>query len=86
MLHSRHLQSTNSSPSLGSAPSTAGSSTSNKSNAVARVAAYKKVEYKNASKKGPALIVIHGEIKSNNARVAQRFLPNKIADFGQPEL
>ena len=77
---------TNSGPSFGNASPTAGSSTSNKANAAADAAAYKEVEYKNVSKKGPALIVIPGEIKSNNATFTQRFLPNNIADFGELEL
>ena len=78
--------STNSGPSFGNASPTAGSSTSNKANVASDSAAYKEVEYKNASKKGPALIVIPGEIKSNNASFTQRFLPNNIADFGELEL
>ena len=35
---------------------------------------------------GPALVVIPGEVKSNNATFTQRFLPNNIADFGELEL
>ena len=73
-------------PLFGSASPTAGSSTSNKANAAADAAAYKEVEYKNVAKKGPALIVIPGEIKSSNASFTQRFLPNNIADFGELEL
>lgn len=78
--------STSSGPSFGNASPTSGSSSSNKANAAADAAAYKEVEYKNASKKGPALIVIPGEIRSNSASFAQRFLPNNIADFGELEL
>lgn len=73
-------------PTFGNASPTAGSSTSNKANAVADAAAYKEVQYKNIAKKGPALIVIPGEIKSSNASFTQRFLPNNIADFGELEL
>lgn len=73
-------------PTFGNASPTAGSSTSAKANAAADSAAYKEVEYKNVGKKGPALIVIPGEIKSNNASFTQRFLPNNIADFGELEL
>ena len=40
----------------------------------------------NANKKGPALIVIPGEIKSNNATFLQKFTSNNIADFGEIEL
>ena len=73
-------------PSFGNASPTAGSSTSAKANAAADAAAYQEVPYKNAKKRGPALIVIPGEIKSNNANFTQRFLPNNIADFGELEL
>ena len=73
-------------PTFGNASPTAGSSTSAKANAAADAASYKEVEYKNVAKKGPALIVIPGEIKSNNATFTQRILPNNIADFGELEL
>jgi hypothetical protein len=73
-------------PTFGSPSPTAGSSTSAKANAAADAAAYKEVEYKNIKKKGPALIVIPGDIKSNNASFTQKFSPNNIADFGELEL
>jgi len=73
-------------PTFGNASPTAGSSTSAKANAAADAAAYQEVPYKNAKKKGPPLIVIPGEIKSNNASFTQRFLPNNIADFAELEL
>ncbi|MES2949256.1 MAG: hypothetical protein V4858_12020 [Pseudomonadota bacterium] len=73
-------------PTFGNPSPTAGSSTSEKANAAADAAAYKEVEYANKSRRGPALIVIPGEIKSNNATFAQRFLPNNIADFAELEL
>ena len=73
-------------PTFGNASPTAGSSTSNKANAAADAAAYQEVEYKNKSKKGPALVVIPGEIKSSNATFTQKFSPNNIADFGELEL
>lgn len=47
---------------------------------------YQPVEYKNLSKKGPTLIVIPGQIKSNNATFRSRYAPNNIADFGETEL
>ncbi|HPW29682.1 MAG TPA: hypothetical protein PLL01_09870 [Rhodoferax sp.] len=75
-----------SAPSFGNPSPTSGSSTSAKANAAADAAAYKEVEYKNAKKKGPALIVIAGDIKSNNATFTQKFSPNNIADFGELEL
>ena len=65
---------------------TAGSSTSAKANAAADAAAYKEVEYTNKAKKGPALVVIPGEIKSSQASFLQKFGPNNIADFGELEL
>ena len=47
--------------------STAGSETSQKANAAADQAIYQPVEYVNKGTRGPALVVIPGEIKSNNA-------------------
>lgn len=47
---------------------------------------YKPVEYANAGKPGPTIIVIPGEVKSNNANFAQKFGPNNIADFAELEL
>jgi len=70
-----------------SSPSpTAGKDVSNKANASADRGMYSEIEYSNASKPGPALIVIPGEIKSNNADFVERFLPNNIADFVELEL
>ena len=60
--------------------------TSQKANATADQAIYQPVEYANAGKKGPALVVIPGEIKSNNATFLQKFTANNIADFGELEL
>ena len=73
-------------PVFGNPSPTAGSSTSEKANAAADSAVYKEVAYTNKSKKGPALVVIPGEVKSNNATFAQKFGPNNIADFGELEL
>lgn len=73
-------------PSFGNPSPTAGTSTSEKANAAADAAAYQEVQYVNKGKRGPALIVIPGEIKSNNASFTQRFLPNNIADFAELEL
>jgi hypothetical protein len=73
-------------PAAGNPSPTAGSSTSQKANAAADAAAYKEVEYKNKAKKGPALVVIPGEIKSSHATFMQKFGPNNIADFGELEL
>ena len=73
-------------PSFGNPSPTAGSKTSEKANAAADAAAYREVEYSNKGKKGPTLVVIPGEIKSNNATFVQKFGPNNIADFGELEL
>ena len=73
-------------PTFGNPSATAGSSTSNAANAAADQAAYKEVDYTNKGKRGPALVVIPGEIKSNNASFLQKFAPNNIADFGELEL
>jgi curli biogenesis system outer membrane secretion channel CsgG len=73
-------------PHFGNPSPTAGSETSQRANASADQAVYKPVEYMNASKKGPALIVIPGEIKSSNATFLQKFTSNNIADFAEIEL
>ncbi|OGA16827.1 MAG: hypothetical protein A3I63_11135 [Betaproteobacteria bacterium RIFCSPLOWO2_02_FULL_66_14] len=73
-------------PTFGNPSPTAGSSTSQQANAAADVAAYKPVEYANKGKRGPDLVVIPGEIKSNNATFTQKFGPNNVADYAELEL
>lgn len=73
-------------PKFGNPSPTAGSETSQKANAAADVAAYKPVEYANKDKKGPALVVLPGEIKSANAKFTQKFGPNNVADYAELEL
>ena len=73
-------------PTFGNPSPNAGSSTSQAANAAADQAAYKPVDYVNKGRKGPDLIVIPGEVKSNNASFAQKFGPNNIADFAELEL
>jgi hypothetical protein len=73
-------------PSFGNPSPNAGSSTSQEANAAADTAAYKEVAYTNKDKRGPALVVIPGDIKSSNASFMQKFGPNNIADFGELEL
>jgi len=65
---------------------TADSSTSQQANEMADKAMYKPIEYQNANRPGPALVVIPGEIKSNNASFTQKFGPNNIADYAELEL
>ncbi len=73
-------------PTFGNASPTAGSSTSQKANAAADAAAYQEISYTNRNKKGPALVVIPGEIKSAHATFTQKFTANNIADYGELEL
>ena len=73
-------------PTFGNPSPNAGKETSQKANAAADQAIYQPVVYTNAAKKGPALIVLPGEIKSNNATFMQKFTSNNIADFGELEL
>jgi len=65
---------------------TAGSGVSQRANAAADKAMDKGVEYTNASKPGPKLVVIPGEIKSNNATFIQKISSNNIADYAELEL
>ena len=65
---------------------TAGSDSSQKATQMADKAMYKPIEYANAAIKGPQLVIIPGEIKSNNATFTQKFGSNNIADFGELEL
>ena len=73
-------------PTWGNPSPTAGKETSQKANAAADQTIYQPVTYTNAAKKGPAVIVIPGEIKSNNATFLQKFSANNIADYGELEL
>ena len=73
-------------PTFGNPSPTAGSETSQRANESADQALYKPVEYVNRNRKGPAVIVIPGEIKSSNATFLQKFTSNNIADFGELEL
>ncbi len=73
-------------PTFESPSPTAGSTTSQQANEMADKGMYKPVEYQNAGRPGPALIVIPGEIKSNNASFVQKFGPNNIADYAELEL
>jgi hypothetical protein len=70
-----------------SSPSpTANSGVSKDANAAADRSMYQDVVYTNAATAGPQIVVIPGEIKSNNAGFLQRFAANNIADFGELEL
>jgi hypothetical protein len=73
-------------PTFESASPTAGGSTSERANQMADKGMYKDVQYRNAAKKGPLLVIIPGDVKSNNATFTQKFGPNNIADFAELEL
>ncbi len=73
-------------PKFESASPTAGGSTSQKANQTADKTLYQSVDYVNKNKKGPQVVVIPGEVKSNNATFLQKFSANNIADYGELEL
>ena len=73
-------------PTFENPSATAGSDTSSKANQMADKGMYKEVQYTNVNKKGPKLVVIPGDIKSNNASFTQKFGSNNIADFAELEL
>jgi len=64
----------------------AGGAASTDANARADTAQARPIQYANAAKKGPRIIVLPGEIKSSNATFLQRVTANNIADFGEIEL
>lgn len=69
-----------------SASPTAGGSTSNRAGELAGRAAYQPGQYVNANKQGPQIVVLPGEVKSNNSSFTQRFMPTNIADMAEIEL
>ena len=73
-------------PKFESASPTAGGTTSQRANSTADKTLYQSVDYANKNKPGPQVIVIPGEVKSNNATFLQKFTANNIADYGELEL
>lgn len=63
-----------------------GGSASQRANAMADQQMYQPIEYANAQVQGPVLVVLPGNIKSNNATFAQKVTVNNIADYGEMEL
>ncbi len=57
-----------------------------RANVAADTAKYQAVNYANAATKGPAIIVLPGEVKSNNATFSHRYDRNNIADYAELEL
>src|SRR5215475_8242675 len=55
-------------------------------NAAADTAQYQTLNYANTATQGPAVIVLPGVVKSNNATFSQRYGPNNIADYAELEL
>jgi hypothetical protein len=64
----------------------AGSSVSQDANRRADTTMDRQGEYVNAAKKGPRIIVLPGQIKSNNTSFLRQVSANNIADFGELEL
>ncbi|MBU1565053.1 MAG: hypothetical protein KJ630_05420 [Proteobacteria bacterium] len=64
----------------------AGGAASQQANKVADDNMYQPVEYANAGKQGPTVIVLPGNIKSSSATFTQKVTPNNIADFAEIEL
>lgn len=64
----------------------AGSRASEDANRRADLAQNRPQGYANAAKAGPRIIVLPGEIKSNNASFKQAITANNIADFAEIEL
>ena len=73
-------------PKFESASPTAGGTTSQRANSTADKTLYQSVDYANKNKPGPQVIVIPGEVKSNNATFTQKFTANNIADYAELEL
>lgn len=61
-------------------------SASERANQQADQSLYRPVEYRNAHRSGPTLIVLPGQIKSNNASFEEKVTPNNIADYAELEL
>ncbi len=57
-----------------------------RANAAADQTLYQKIEYRNAHKRGPTVIVLPGKMKSNNMTFTQKMTANNIADFAELEL
>jgi hypothetical protein len=65
---------------------TAGGSTSQQVNQMAESAAYQAVHYRNSGKKGPMVVILPGQIKSNNVSFSRSISGNNIADFAELEM
>ncbi len=70
---------------LAAGPAECGSASS-QANQQADQAMYRPINYVNAAKPGPLIIVLPGEIKSANATFTQKITSNNIADFAEIEL
>lgn len=63
-----------------------GGAASMRANEEADKSIYQPVDYANASKPGPSIIVLPGQIKASSANFTQKITPNNIADFAEIEL
>jgi hypothetical protein len=73
-------------PRFESAAPTSGSTVSRVANESVDRAAYRRINYSNASKPGAALVVMPGEIKVTDAVLTQQIIPSSIADWAELEL
>ncbi len=73
-------------PVISFAQNSAGAASSGAANEVATNSQRAAIEYANAGKAGPKVVVASGEIKSANANFTQKITSNAIADFGELEL
>ena len=73
-------------PRFESAAPTSGSTVSRVANESVDRAAYRRINYSNASKPGAALVVMPGEIKVTDAVLTQQIIPSSIADWAEVEL
>lgn len=73
-------------PRFDSAAPTSGSAVSRTANESVDRAAYRRINYSNASKAGAALVVMPGEVRITDAALTQQVLPSSIADWAELEL
>ena len=73
-------------PRFESAAPTSGTAVSRTANESVDRAAYRRIDYSNASKAGAALVVMPGEVRITDAVLTQQVLPSSIADWAELEL
>jgi hypothetical protein len=73
-------------PRFESAAPTSGTAVSRAANESVDRAAYQRISYSNAGKRGAALVVMPGEIRITDAALTERILPSSVADWAELEL